>query len=74
MVALALKEMSRAEKLRIMEAIWNDLASDESSFESPEWHSDALQSAEQSVKSGKAKFSDWELAKQRIRRKATGRS
>jgi hypothetical protein len=36
MVVLPLKEMSRAEKLRIMEAIWNDLASDESSFESPE--------------------------------------
>ncbi len=74
MVALPLKEMSRAEKLRMMEAIWNDLASDENSLESPEWHLDALQSAERSVKEGKAKFSDWESAKQRIRRKASGRS
>ncbi len=69
-IALALKRMSRDEKLRAMEAIWADLSKDEDQFESPAWHENALREAERAVKSGKAQFSDWEDAKKRVRRKA----
>jgi len=69
-VVLPLKKMSRDEKLRAMEALWADLSQDEDRFESPAWHAQALREAERAVKSGKAKFSDWEEAKKRIRRKA----
>ena len=69
-VALSLKKMSRDEKLRVMEALWVDLSRDEDRFESPAWHAQALREAERAVKNGKAKFSDWEIAKKRIRRKA----
>jgi hypothetical protein len=62
--------MSREEKLRAMEAIWADLSRDESEFQSPDWHRDALRDAERLVKEGKAKFSDWDEAKRRIRSKA----
>ena len=34
------------------------------------FHAQALREAERAMKSGKAKFSDWEEAKKRIRRKA----
>jgi len=67
--------MSREEKLRAMEALWEDLCREESQFDSPAWHAKALRQTEQLVKEGKAKFSDWAVAKERIRRKAgRGRS
>jgi hypothetical protein len=69
-VVLPLKKMSRDEKLRAMEALWADLSQDENRFESPAWHEQALREAEHAVKAGKARFSDWEEAKKRIRRKA----
>lgn len=53
-----------------MEALWADLAQDEDQFESPAWHEDALREAERAVRSGAAKFSDWDDAKKRLRRKA----
>lgn len=66
--------MSRVQKLRAMEEIWVDLSRDESRYESPAWHKDALQEAERAVASGKAKFSDWDEAKARLRRRITKRS
>jgi hypothetical protein len=69
-VAHFLKKMSRDEKLRTMEALWEDLSKIEGRFESPAWHEQALREAERAVKNGKAQFSDWEEAKKRIRRKA----
>ncbi len=64
-------EMSRDEKLRAMEALWADLSQDNARFESPGWHQNALQEAEDALKAGKTQFSDWAEAKKRIRRKAT---
>jgi hypothetical protein len=69
-VVLPLQKMSRDEKLRAMEALWADLSKDDDRFESPAWHVQPLREAERAVKSGKAKFSDWDEAKKRIRRKA----
>jgi hypothetical protein len=67
---LPLKKMSRPEKLRAMEEIWTDLSQDEKAFESPAWHEEALRAAERAVAAGTAKFSDWDEAKHRLRRKA----
>jgi hypothetical protein len=69
-ISLPLKKMSRNDKLRAMEAIWADLSGDDY-FESPSWHADALKQSAAKVQSGKAKFSEWDLAKERIRRKAS---
>ncbi len=69
-VVLPLKKMSRDEKLRAMEALWVDLSKDDDRFESPAWHAPVLREAERAIKNGRAKFSDWEEAKKRIRRKA----
>jgi hypothetical protein len=68
-ILLPLNKMSRLEKLRAMEAIWVDLSQDDGGFESPAWHEGALREAERSVAAGTAKFSDWDDAKKRIRRK-----
>ena len=69
-VTLPIKRMSRADKLRAMEALWADLSRDEAEFESPGWHGVLLRETEQLVRDGKAKFSDWQTAKRRIHRKA----
>ena len=68
---LPLKKMSRTEKLIAMEALWVDLSADDSQFASPAWHGDVLKETQQLVRAGKAKFSDWEEAKVRVRRKAS---
>ena len=65
-----LKKMSRAEKLRTMEALWSDLTRDQDRYASPSWHFDELARTEQVVQSGIMKFSEWEKAKQAIRRRA----
>ena len=67
---LAIKRMSREEKLRTMEALWDDLTEQESEVDSPGWHALVLRETEQLVRDGKAKFSDWQVARRRLQRKA----
>jgi len=64
---LAIERLTRAEKLRMMEALWDDLAHDKTVLASPSWHGDALKEAEQAIASGGADFVDWETAKQNLR-------
>jgi hypothetical protein len=69
-VTLPIARMSREDKLRAMEALWVDLSRDEDETDSPGWHEATLRETEQLVREGKAKFSDWQSARRRIRRKA----
>jgi hypothetical protein len=65
--SLPLSEMTTAEKLRVMEALWADLSSKAGSFESPQWHADILREREQRVAEGKEAYIDWDQAKREIR-------
>jgi hypothetical protein len=60
--------MSREDKLRAMEALWDDLCHDGVEPDSPAWHEMALRTSARLVREGKAKFSDWQAAKRRIRK------
>ena len=60
-------QLPRADKLRLMEALWADLSRSEGEFESPSWHESALRETEQRVTSGKEEVVDWEDAKRRLR-------
>jgi hypothetical protein len=73
-VTLPISQMTRADKLRAMEALWADLSRDEAEFDSPGWHGAVLRETEQLVRDGKAKFSDWQAARRRISRKAVRRT
>lgn len=64
---LTIENLTRSEKLRMMEALWDDLAHDKTVLASPAWHGDALKQAEQVQASGQANFIDWETAKQSLR-------
>jgi broad specificity phosphatase PhoE len=68
---LPLEQMTVAEKLRAMEALWADLSRDEAQVESPAWHGDVLHDRAARVKSGKESFMDWETAKKQLRDKLT---
>lgn len=62
-----IKHLSKAEKLRIMEAIWEELSSDDEEVESPGWHQEALQETERRLSEAKEKAVDWQTAKKELR-------
>jgi len=68
MVKLPLQEMTVAEKLQVMEAIWEDLSRNSDALDSPAWHEDVLREREESVAKGEGQFRDWEVAKADLRR------
>lgn len=67
-VEVPLSKLTLAQKLDLMEAIWDDLARQDKALESPPWHEEVLKDREQALAVGKATISDWEEAKERIRR------
>jgi putative addiction module component (TIGR02574 family) len=67
-VDLPLSKLTLAQKLDLMEVIWDDLARQDKTLESPHWHEEVLKDREQAFAAGKATISDWEEAKARIRR------
>ncbi len=68
MIAISPKDMTTAEKISVMEILWNDLCQ-HSSLESPDWHEAVLLSREQQREVGNQPPIDWEEAKQQIRNK-----
>ena len=65
--SLHLDEMSDANKIAIMEEIWDNLCKNPESIPSPEWHAETLKKRELEVREGKASFSDFEKTKEKIR-------
>jgi hypothetical protein len=68
-LALPLRKMSVSEKLDVLERVWSSLREQEGKFESPAWHQEILAERRKLHAEGKAKFSSWSEAKERIRRK-----
>ena len=66
---LQISQMTREEKLRAMEALWADLASQETEVESPLWHREALEETAARLASGAEQVLDWEEAKRQIRKR-----
>ncbi len=62
-----LNDLSRAEKLRMMDALWDDLTHDAELFQSPNWHEDVLKETQQRVAIGEVETLDWEKAKELLR-------
>ena len=66
---LQIAQMSREEKLRMLEAIWADLSKDEVYVESLSWHEAALKETEDRVAAGKERVEDWQTAKRELRKR-----
>lgn len=62
------QQMSRSEKLKLMETLWEQLTQPEDAFESPAWHGQSLKETEQRLAEGKEQVLDWETAKRQLRK------
>jgi len=67
MTVEAVRKLPRAEKLRLMETLWEELSRSEEEFESPAWHAEELARTEQRLAEGKEQILDWEEAKKKLR-------
>ena len=65
-VELPIDQMTVEEKLRAMEALWDDLCRREENVPMPQWHKDLLDERQRLVQEGKARFVDLEAAKKQI--------
>jgi hypothetical protein len=70
MMTIDMQRMSREEKLKVMHALWEDLAREEDAIESPAWHCEALRETEERVRSGSEGVRDWDEAKAALRKRA----
>jgi hypothetical protein len=66
-IGLPLDKMTAAEKLQVLEEIWDDLCRTPADVPSPPWHGDVLQDREKRVHEGSSEFVDWDKAKRDIR-------
>lgn len=62
-----IENMSREEKLRAMEALWQEISKEEPAPESPAWHGEVLEQTRSRVAAGTERVVDWEDAKHRLR-------
>ena len=51
-----LKEMSKKEKLVLMEQIWDSLLQEDDGIDSPQWHKEILEERMAKMRKGEAKF------------------
>lgn len=66
-VELPLAQMSIAEKLQVMEALWADLSRQAPDAIVPPWHARVLAEREQRLAAGQEEVLDWDEAKRRLR-------
>lgn len=64
---LSIENLTRTEKLRMMEVIWDDLSRDSEALSSPEWHAHALKDAERALAENLTHFVSWDAAKKMLR-------
>ena len=66
-ITIPLDQMTPAEKLRAMEALWADLIRIEADVPSPAWHEQVLKERDERVRAGQEDFIGWEDAKKQLR-------
>ncbi len=64
---LNIENLTRTEKLRMMEEIWDDLSHDSETLSSPEWHAQALKDTERALAENRTHFVSWDAAKKMLR-------
>ena len=64
-----LRKLPPTEKLKIIEALWGDIAADDGSFESPAWHEEELRKTEAELAAGRVEVLDWDDAKKELRKR-----
>ncbi|MFN5103589.1 MAG: addiction module protein [Burkholderiaceae bacterium] len=65
--SIPIESLTVAEKLLLMERLWEELSKHPSNVAPPDWHGDVLASRLAAVKEGRTEFVDWDAAKERLR-------
>ena len=58
-ITLPLNEMTTADKLAVMELLWDDLCRTPEDVPSPAWHGEVLAAPERQLQDGKTRFRDF---------------
>lgn len=64
-----LRKLPAEEKLKIIEALWGDVAAEDGKFSSPAWHETELRKTEADLAAGRVETVDWEDAKRELRKR-----
>ncbi|MEX0661365.1 MAG: addiction module protein [Balneolaceae bacterium] len=57
----------QTKKMELMEKLWADLSTS-ADYKTPEWHGKELAKRKNAVKEGKITYTDWDKAKEEIRK------
>lgn len=63
--------MTVSDKIRLMEALWQDLSGGQEVVQSPDWHAEILAERVHQIESVQDTFLDWTAAKKLLREKLT---
>lgn len=69
----AIEDMTPAQKIELMEALWKNMSRNPDEVESPDWHRQVLEERERALANGENEFMDWEEAKNYIRKRTIDR-
>ena len=61
-------QLSFTQKLDLMEMLWADMIGNEKKLESPAWHEAVLNDRKAALEAGKITASNWDEAKERIKK------
>ena len=70
-ITLALKEMSAAEKIGLMEEIWSDFASPKGLYSPPDWHENILRERIRQADAGEVGYTDCDMNRENCRSRKT---
>jgi Putative addiction module component len=66
-LTLDLEKLTTADKLRLMEDLWQNLTNGDLEIDSPSWHGDVLAERDRLISSGEEQLIDWGVAKKQLR-------
>ncbi len=66
-----LSRLTSAERVELMNVIWDSLDAKAQENESPAWHEEELRRRSEEVASGKAEFTKWEDAQSEVLRRTS---
>lgn len=61
------KNLSKKEKIELMEELWSSLREPNEEYELPEWHLSELKKREERIRNNEESFSDWNEVKKEIK-------
>jgi putative addiction module component (TIGR02574 family) len=63
---ISIETISVAEKMRLLESVWESLCAHATDVQSPDWHREVLEDRKRRLEDGRATVSTWADAKARL--------